>query len=218
MTSSNHLIKIAKKYIGCNEFNDTHYPIIDGYNSITPRPRNYKLKYTDAWCAAFVSFIAYKSNNLDIIPAECSCKLMLDLCKSMGIFIEDESVKSHLGDIVFYDWQDDGKGDNKGWPDHVGITIEATNDYFVVIEGNKNGRVGTRTLLRNSRYLRGFARPQYSDAVGPKVEDVYADLDTIVRAVIRGDFGNGSERTSRLMALGFDPNNIQKVVNKILKG
>lgn len=43
-------------------------------------------------------------------------------------------------------------------------------------------------------------------------------LDKIVRKVIRGDYGNGEERKKRLKADGYDPEEVQKRVNKKLKG
>lgn len=41
-------------------------------------------------------------------------------------------------------------------------------------------------------------------------------LDTVAREVIRGDWGNGPERTRRLKAAGYDPAAVQSVVNRLL--
>ena len=41
----------------------------------------------------------------------------------MGIFIENDSYVPKTGDIIFYDWADNGVGDNTGVPDHVGIVV-----------------------------------------------------------------------------------------------
>lgn len=41
-------------------------------------------------------------------------------------------------------------------------------------------------------------------------------IDTIAREVIRGDWGNGTERVNRLKAAGYDYDAVQKKVNEIL--
>lgn len=43
-------------------------------------------------------------------------------------------------------------------------------------------------------------------------------VDEIAREVIRGDWGNGSDRTKRLSAAGYDANAVQNRVNEILEG
>ena len=43
-------------------------------------------------------------------------------------------------------------------------------------------------------------------------------VDEIAREVIRGDWGNGSDRTKRLSAAGYDANAVQNRVNEILGG
>lgn len=40
---------------------------------------------------------------------------MIALCKKMGIWIENENRVPNPGEIIFYDWDDNGIGDNKGY-------------------------------------------------------------------------------------------------------
>ena len=56
------------------------------------------------------------------------------------------------------------------------------------------------------------------DAVQNRVNEILAEknLDAVVTAVIRGDYGNGAERTRRLQAKGYDPKVVQDLVNKRL--
>ena len=68
------------------------------------------------------------------------------------------------GDIIFYDWQDNGIGDNIGATDHVGIVENVINNVIVVIEGNKNNAVERREIQINGRYIRGFGVPKYTSA------------------------------------------------------
>ena len=161
--NANTILTIARGYLGCKESNGSHKQIIDVYNSHKPLARSYKVKYTDSWCATFVSACAIKANYTDIIPTECSCNQMIKRFQSMGRWTEDDGHVPHLGDIIFYDWQDNGRGDNKGSSDHVGIVEKVANGKITVIEGNKSDAVARRVLNVNGRYIRGFGCPAYDN-------------------------------------------------------
>jgi len=167
MATANQIVAQAKTWLGCKESDGTHKKIINIYNEHTPLARSYKVKYTDAWCATFVSAVAIKCGATDIIPTECSCQKQIELFKALGTWRENENMRPQPGDIVYYDWQDSGSGDNKGVSDHVGIVESVSTSSFVVIEGNYSNAVKRRTLSINGRYLRGFARPAYGGAVVP---------------------------------------------------
>lgn len=158
------IIKQAQMWIGCKESNDTHEKIIDIYNAYRPLPQSYVVKYTDDWCATFVSAVAIKCNATSIIPPECGCQRMIGLFQKIGAWKENDSYTPAPGDIVFYDWQDNGKGDNKGWADHVGIIEKVKGTTIHVIEGNKNGAVARRTIKINQKYIRGYGVPKYDAA------------------------------------------------------
>ena len=157
----NNVISIAKKYIGYKESDGSHKKIIDGYNSKKPLPRNYKVTYKDSWCATFVSFVGIKSGLSDIILKECSCGEMIKLYKKENRWIEDDSYVPNIADIIMYDWDDNGKGDCVGYPEHVGIVVSVNGDTIKVIEGNKNDSVSYRTLKINGKYIRGYCIPNY---------------------------------------------------------
>lgn len=163
MANSETILNVARGWIGCNEHDNTHKQIIDVYNAHSPLARSYKVKYTDSWCATFVSACAIKAGCTDIIPTECSCNKMIDLFKKIGCWQEDESVTPHSGDIIFYDWQDNGTGDNKGSSEHVGIVEKVSNGIITVIEGNKNDAVGRREIKVNGKYIRGYGVPKYNN-------------------------------------------------------
>ena len=67
------ILDLATSWIGRNEKDGTHKYIIDIYNSHKPLARGYKVKYTDSWCATFISALAIKLGYTDIIPTECGC-------------------------------------------------------------------------------------------------------------------------------------------------
>lgn len=158
---ASEIVKQAQAWLGLNEKDGSHRAVIDTYNSNTPLARGYKVKYTDAWCATFVSAVAIKLGYTDIIPTECGCEPMINLFKGMGCWVENENRTPDVGDIIFYDWQDGGVGDNTGRSDHVGIVEKVSNGKIVVIEGNYKNAVSRRVLSVNGRYIRGYGVPKY---------------------------------------------------------
>ena len=155
------VVKQAKAWLGKKEADGSFKVIIDTYNKQKPLPLGYAVKYTDEWCATYVSAVFIKLGYTSIMPTECSCPKMIDLCKSKGIWVENENRVPNPGDIIFYDWEDNGVGDNKGAANHVGIVIESSKTYMTVIEGNYQEAVRERTVAVNGKYIRGFAVPKY---------------------------------------------------------
>jgi hypothetical protein len=155
------VIELARSWIGCKESDGSHKKIIDTYNSHKPLARGYKMKYTDEWCATFVSAVSIALGYTDIIPTECGCQRMIDLFKKLGAWVENENRTPKPGEVIFYDWQDDGKGDNKGWSDHVGIVEAVAGGVITVIEGNYKNAVGQRKIAVNAKNIRGFGVPKY---------------------------------------------------------
>lgn len=159
--NASKVVEQAKSWLGRNEYDGSHKEIIDVYNSHKPLARCYDVKYTDAWCATFVSAVAIKLGYTDIIPTECSCGHMLELFRKMGCFVENDAYVPTPGTIIFYNWSDSGSGDNMGWPDHVGIVEQVSGSTITVIEGNYSNSVKRRCLTVNGRYIRGYGVPKY---------------------------------------------------------
>ena len=162
------VVEQAKAWIGKKESNGSHKEIIDVYNSHKPLARGYAVRYTDEWCATFVSAVAIKLGYTDIIPTECSCTRMIALLISIGAWAENDARTPNPGDIIFYDWNDNGVGDNKSNPSHVGIVEKVSGNNITVIEGNYGEQVKRRTVTINSKYIRGYGVPKYDSE--PKVE------------------------------------------------
>ncbi|MFQ7667723.1 MAG: CHAP domain-containing protein [Thomasclavelia ramosa] len=157
MSTVNELLNQARAWIGKKESNGSHKEIIDIYNGHKPLARGYKVKYTDSWCATFISALAIKCNCTDIIPTEASCGKMIELFKNIGCWQEDGNVTPNPGDIIFYDWD---KKD--GWPEHVGIVESVSGNQITAIEGNKSDAVARRTIAVGNASIRGYGVPKYS--------------------------------------------------------
>ncbi len=174
------VVEQAVAWLGRKESNGSHKPIIDVYNSHKPLARGYKVRYTDEWCATFVSAVAIKLGYTDIIPTECSCSKMIELLKKMDSWVESDSVTPKAGWLILYDWEDTGVGENKNAPNHIGIVEKVSGNTITVIEGNYNEAVKRRTLTVNGKFIRGYGAPKY-DAEPTVVEkpeviyQVYAD-------------------------------------------
>ena len=140
-----------------------HHWVVDTYNSIKPLPRGYVLQYSNYWCAATVSAVFHSLGYDDL--AECSCVMMVKKAKNLGIWEENDAYIPKEADVILYDWEDDGKGDNKGEPNHIGIVIEVNEakKTFVVREGNKNNSLGNREMKINGKTIRGFITPNYEE-------------------------------------------------------
>lgn len=215
------VVNQAKAWLGCNEADGSHKKIIDLYNTQNPRPRGYKMTYSDAWCATFVSAVAVALGYTKIIPTECSCYYMIEGFKKIGCWKESDNYVPKAGDIIFYDWDDSGSGDNTGNPDHVGIVETCNGSTITVIEGNYSNSVKRRNIAVNGRYIRGFGLPAYdtqSASTPAPQTPATKDVTTVAKEVIQGKWGNGDARKTALQNAGYDYNAVQKKVNEILKG
>lgn len=161
------IVTRAHGYLGAVEGSTQHKQIIDAYNTYGREhglPRGYAVQYHDAWCATFVSAIAILCEYTAIIPVECGCPQMVQIAKKMGIWQESDAYVPAPGDIVLYDWQDGGAGDDQGVPDHIGYVETVSGGQITVIEGNYDGAVRERRIAVNGRYIRGYICPRYTDA------------------------------------------------------
>lgn len=205
------VVKQAQSWIGRNEADGSHEYIIDIYNEHKPLAQNYKVSYYDSWCATFVSSVSIKLGYTDIIPTECSCQRMIELFKKKNSWVENENVTPKIGWVIFYDWQDNGSGDNKGWSDHVGIVEKVYGDKITVIEGNKSDAVGRRTIKVNGKNIRGYGVPKYD------AETTLKGVQTVAEEVLTGKWGNGKVRKEKLENAGYNYAEVQAMVNQLLK-
>lgn len=155
------VVKQAQAWIGRNESDGSFKEIIDCYNSHKPYARGFKMDYKTAWCSCFVSAVAIKLGYTDIIPTEVGCGPHIELFKKLGIWVENDAYVPKPGDIILFDWEDSGSGDNTGFPNHIGYVEKVENGKITTIEGNYSNAVKRRTLAVNGKYIRGYAVPKY---------------------------------------------------------
>ena len=167
-----NVVSVMKGWLGWSEANRKHKRIIDIYNNHKPLAQGYRVKYSDEWCATAVSAAFIKAGLTDIGFTECSCNRMIALYKAKGLWEERDSYVPKVGDIIMYDWQDNGVGDNVGSADHVGLVAAINGTKLTIIEGNKSEAVSYRSMVVNGKYIRGYCLPDYASKASKPVETV----------------------------------------------
>lgn len=202
----NLVVNTATNWLGRRESDGSFKTIIDVYNDCARKNGMYIMSYTDFWCAAFVTAVAWVCGLISIIFPECSCDRMIQLYKNAGRWQERDDYEAKVGDLVFYDWDDDGVGDCVGGSEHVGIIAVVTDTAFLVIEGNMSNQVGQRTLQKNSRFIRGFGCPDYASKADPIIEvptGVTIDHPTGIQLpVLQRGAKSGWVKSLQLMLIG----------------
>ena len=106
---------------------------------------------------------------------ECSCYRMVQLYQAQGQWIERDDYVPDIGDIIMYDWQDSGSGDNTGAArPHVGYVAAVNGSNLTILEGNRGQSVGYRYIQVNGVNIRGYCLPDYASKA-PEVDDMMTD-------------------------------------------
>ena len=205
------VVGIMEGFLGCKESNGSHKKILDIYNSHRPLPRGWKMLNTNPWCAATVSAAFIKAGLTDIGFVECSCSQMIALYKAKGRWMEADSYVPSPGDLMMYDWNDNGKGDCTGAPEHVGMVVSVSKRTIRILEGNNNDAVAYRNMAVNGKYIRGYCLPDYSGkakalaeagikktpvkiAAAKSFNRTYADTYTVTASMLNMRRGAGTDR------------------------
>lgn len=137
----NRIVDIAKGEIGTKETppdsNNTKYGLWFGLQGV-------------AWCGIFVSWCYHNSGfplpNIGFKKGFAGCQTAVSYFKKNNKVV----INPAPGDIVFFDWNGDGRFD------HTGIFVRKVNDvYFESIEGNTsltNQSNGGEVMLRSRKY------------------------------------------------------------------
>ena len=174
MTAREAAVAQALAWVG---HSGCHQEIVELYNQQEQLPRGYAMKTSDNWCAATDTAIAVKLGYLTFMPGECSVGKMVELYQALGRWVEDDNFLPRPGDLVCYDWQDSGSGDNVGWPDHIGMVVAVDSGVLTVAEGNMAGGVmGKTTIVAGGRYIRGYCCPDYESYEGTVTDPIEAEI------------------------------------------
>ena len=157
------LVEAAENWLGSNEQDGSHQPIIDLYNQHEPLAQGYTVRYDDQWCATFVSACAIEAELTQLIPTECGCQRQIELFQDLNTWEEADDYLPLPGDIIYYCRNNkELAGDCTDWSDHVGIVVGTNGNRIKVIEGNYGDKVAYRYLSVDALMIRGYGIPDYS--------------------------------------------------------
>ena len=99
----------------------------------------YGFSSREEWCACFVSWCADQCGYIEagVIPKFSLCSAGMEWFESQGQFMDGSYVPA-TGDLVFFDWGNDGS------IDHVGIVESVVDGTVYTVEGNSGDKVARR--------------------------------------------------------------------------
>lgn len=156
-----------------------------------------------AWCAIFVWWCFHRAEADALLPTKtASCWQLMDAAKKAGLWVTSSF---HPGDVLIYQF---------GASYHTGICESVSGNTVTAIEGNtgiSNDANGGAVMRRkrNVTFVKGAVRPKY---------DIIKPLPLVAQEVIDGAWGNGDARVKRLTEAGYNPSDVQKRVNALVKG
>ena len=108
------------------------------------------------WCACFASWCADQCGYLEsgIIPQFSLCSDGVDWFKGRGQW-QDKNYEPQAGDLIFFDWGNDGS------IDHVGIVEKCENGTVYTVEGNSSDACRQQSYPVGSSSIYGYGLPAY---------------------------------------------------------
>ena len=101
------------------------------------------------WCACFVSWCMNSAGHSEVRYSACQYG-GLPYFKNNGKWADSGFTDLAAGDVIFFDWEQDG------YTDHTGIVIGRDNMYIYTVEGNMGDSVQLRQYEINSSVISGF--------------------------------------------------------------
>ncbi|OUQ45074.1 transglycosylase [Drancourtella sp. An12] len=116
----------------------------------------YGFAQREEWCACFVSWCADQCGYIEsgVIPRFSLCSAGMEWFESRGQFMDGSYVPAS-GDLVFFDWKNDGS------IDHVGIVESVVDGTIYTIEGNSGDKVARRSYPIGYEQIEGYGVPAY---------------------------------------------------------
>lgn len=111
------------------------------------------------WCACFVSWCANECGYLEagVFPKFASCASEgVPWFKERGLW-QDSSFEPQPGDIIFFDWDDEGRD---GSADHVGIVEKVESGRVYTVEGNSSDMVRQKSYPVGDAEILGYGVPE----------------------------------------------------------
>lgn len=152
------VIAIAKTQLGYTESTKNYTVWEDGsQHGYTRYGEWYGSPYGD-WCAMFASFCIHYAD-VEGMPLNWGCRTWIADLEPLELYCPaDSEDPPRVGDLVFYDWEQDGLSD------HVGLVAELvpasaeTAAKLIAIEGNSSNQVRYVTYDLDAPVILGYGR------------------------------------------------------------
>ena len=207
--TAERVIELARSQVGVTEYPPNSNNVI--YNtSYYGHPVNGSAY---PWCCTFIEWLFKSEPNL--IKRTASCSDLLKWCRANALIVD----KPQVGDLVFFNFNNPNV-----LAQHIGIVDKPKGAKDVYsIEGNtsdKGSQDNGGAVLRKHRTgkcIVAYARPKYIKGTITNITN-HKTNEEIAAEVIAGKWGTGNDRRQRLSAAGYNYQEIQKLVNQILRG
>lgn len=122
------------------------------------------------WCCAEVSLV-YGETNKSLFYGGKYCTYCPNAIKWCRAYLAELPMYLSMGgDIIFFDWN------NNGVPDHIGeVDYRIDTDKIATVEGNTGSPARVRKKVRPRKYVLGVFRPLYAPATTPTKEPLKID-------------------------------------------
>ncbi len=134
------ILAVAKTQLGYTE-SEKNYIVTE--TGVQKGYTRYGAWYGDPygdWCAMFVSFCMHYSG-VEGIPIHSGCTPWIRELRDMNLFREQGTYRPEAGDIIFFDWENDGLSDHVGLVSEYKEAVDGHPAELITIEGNASNRV-----------------------------------------------------------------------------
>ena len=145
------LMNIARSQLGYEESADNFVVDEEGRRQgYTRYGAWYRASYSE-WCAMYVSFcLNYAEIPETVVPREANCEKWIRALSQEGLYVSADHYTPRAGDLIFFDWEEDGR------VDHVGLVEEAGGETITTIEGNSRGGVRRNEYRADNGVIAGY--------------------------------------------------------------
>ena len=145
------LMNIARSQLGYEE-SELNFIIDDEGNrqGYTRYGAWYRASYSE-WCAMYVSFcLNYAEIPETAVSREANCEKWIRALSQEGLYVSAGHYAPRPGDLIFFDWEQDGN------VDHVGLVEAADGTTIATIEGNSRGGVRRNEYRADNDVIAGY--------------------------------------------------------------
>ncbi|MDO4312460.1 MAG: CHAP domain-containing protein, partial [Eubacteriales bacterium] len=111
------------------------------------------------WCAEFVSFCMRYANVVNMpYDSDCANWIAVLSDEEYGLYEKAEEYQPNPGDIIFFDWEQDGISDHVGIVEEFTASTETENGTVRTIEGDSEDAVSRVTYSVDNPAILGYGR------------------------------------------------------------